>query len=117
MFSRFAQLSARTRRSNGVRRFHSQQSVVWRHRAAKESMPFHSQAKRGAGGGLVGTSHTTDTPRKLSPQSGRSNKLTFSEENLRLERIKEQAETMPPEQKQQICRSQITPTTGGKHDR
>ncbi len=60
-------ISARTRRSNGVRRFHSQQSVVWRHRAAKESMPFHSQAKRGAGGGLVGTSHTTDTPRKFSP--------------------------------------------------
>lgn len=65
-------ISARTRHSNGDRRIDGQQSVVWRHRAAKEPMPFHTHAKRGAGGGLVGTSYTTDTPRKFSPQSGRS---------------------------------------------
>jgi hypothetical protein len=70
----FFSISARTRHSNGVRRVSCQRSVVRRHRAAKEPMPFHTHAKRGAGGGLVGTSRTMDTPRRFSAQSGRSNK-------------------------------------------
>lgn len=37
----------------------------WRYRAAKKSVPRHSQAKGGAGGDWLEASHRMDTPREL----------------------------------------------------